>query len=62
MKKVRYRDYEGQKRFRVSHPDYQETVDVYAPEPNAALCAAADHWQRRWQDLSFYSFAIVSKL
>ena len=62
MKKVRYQDYEGNKRFRVSHPDQPDTVDVYAPDPNSALCAAADYWNRRWQDISFYAHAIVSKI
>lgn len=62
MKKVRYTDYEGNKRFLVSHPDQKSSVEVYAPDKNAALCAAAAYWNRRWQSISFYAYAIVSKL
>ena len=62
MKKVRYQDYDGQKRFRVSHPDQPETVDVYAPDRDAALCAAAQYWHVRWQSINFYAYAVVSRI
>lgn len=62
MKRLRYQDYEGLKRFRVSHPEYPDTIEVFAPDPNAALCAAADHWHTRWQSINFYAYATVSRI
>lgn len=56
-----YNGYDGDRRWWVSHPDYQTTIMVAAPDADSAMVAAAKYWGRDWTRISFYCDARVWK-
>ena len=56
-----YKDYQGLKRFKVSHQDKGE-IRVAAPDETTALVAAAQFWQQRWQDYDFHMGCTVKAI
>lgn len=56
---IAFEHYRGQRRYIVSHPDFSGELIVAAPDDVAAIVAAAELWQTRWQNFSFYAFCKV---
>ena len=54
-----FEGYRGTKRFTVSHPKRKKDLTVAAPSEEAAMVAAAKHWDTRWQAVEFYAYAKV---
>ena len=54
-----FEGYRGTKRFTVSHPKHKKGLTVAAPNEDAAMVAAAKHWNTRWQAVEFYAYAEV---
>ena len=56
---IAFEHYRGYRRYTVSHPDFGEEIIVAAPDDVAAIVAAAEKWQVRWQSFEFYAFCKV---
>ena len=53
---IAFEGYRGNRRYTVSHPEYSGVLMVAAPDDVAAIVAAAEYWQARWQSFSVYAF------
>ena len=58
--KATYEGYTGKKHWKVTHPDYKESVTACAPDSQAAIVAAAKALNTEWTAYRFYAFAEVS--
>ena len=56
-----FKGYRGPKLFKVSHPENGE-IRVLAPDKTAALVAAAEFWEQRWQDCEFYMYCSIEAI
>ena len=54
-----FEHYRGHRRYIVTHPEHSGTLVVAAPDDVAAIVAAAEYWQVRWQCFEFYAFCKV---
>ena len=59
---IAFEHYRGYRRYSVSHPDFGEEIRVAAPDDVAAIVAAAEKWQARWQNFSFYAFCKIEPI
>lgn len=57
----RFKDYTGNRSWKVKHPDLGE-VTVIAPSNPAAIVTAASVWNKRWQSIDFYANCEVKYL
>ena len=56
---IAFEHYRGHRRYTVSHPGHSGMLLVAAPDDVAAIVAAAEYWQVRWQSFEFYAFCKV---
>ena len=56
---IAFEHYRGHRRYTVSHPEHSGVLLVAAPDEVAAIVAAAEYWQVRWQNFGFYAFCNV---
>ena len=56
---IAFEHYRGQRRYTVTHPEHSGALVVAAPDDVAAIVAAAEYWQVRWQCFEFYAFCKV---
>lgn len=54
-------DYKGKKRYVVRHPSKKRPVTVAAPNPTAAIVAAASRWKLDWTRVDYYLDAVAVK-
>lgn len=56
-----YDEYEGKRRYYVSHPSRKGSVLVAAPDPNSAIVAAAPLFKMKWTSYAYYSECVVQE-